>query len=145
MSQQQVVRYPPSVSCGAGSLLSLHNHLLLTFAIQLQATPWLTLLQSQVYSKIIDEVCDASQIDFEEGGVDSETLKLLKQVSNLDFVLSSHENEIARNPRCFGRSLNAFKILPFHRHRRQILSANIFYLQSESSVTLWWGWKWPRF
>ncbi|KAF7509750.1 hypothetical protein GJ744_007445 [Endocarpon pusillum] len=32
----------------------------------------------QVYSKIIDEVCDASQIDFEEGGVDSETLKLLK-------------------------------------------------------------------
>lgn len=32
-----------------------------------------------VYSKIIDEVCDSSQIDFEEGGVHSETLQLLKK------------------------------------------------------------------
>ena len=45
--------------------------------------------QGQVYSRIIDQVCDASQTDFEEGGVDSDTLKLLKQVSWL-VVLYKH-------------------------------------------------------
>lgn len=41
-----------------------------------------------MYSKIIDEVCDASQVDFEEGGVDADTLKLLKQVSNRSICVS---------------------------------------------------------
>jgi hypothetical protein len=49
-----------------------------------------------VYSRIIDEVCDASQIDFEEGGVDAETLKLLKQVSSLSSQLLSLKNIIQR-------------------------------------------------
>lgn len=37
--------------------------------------------KGDVYAKVIKEVCDASRIDFEEGGVDSSTLELMQTVS----------------------------------------------------------------
>ena len=35
-----------------------------------------------MYAKVIQEVCDQSQVDFEEGGVDPGTLEKLKSVSS---------------------------------------------------------------
>jgi hypothetical protein len=37
-------------------------------------------MQGPVYSKVIDAVCEQSQVDFEEGGIDQGTLDLLKSV-----------------------------------------------------------------
>lgn len=34
-----------------------------------------------MFDKVIQEVCDSSQIDFEEGGVDQQTLEDLRKVS----------------------------------------------------------------
>lgn len=39
------------------------------------------LLQGVVFDRVIQEVCDSSQIDFEEGGVDQQTLEDLRKVS----------------------------------------------------------------
>jgi hypothetical protein len=36
-----------------------------------------------VYGKVIDAVCEQSQVDFEEGGIDQGTLELLKSVRHL--------------------------------------------------------------
>ena len=41
-----------------------------------------------MYQKIIEEVCDQSQQDFEEGGVDQATLELLKTVCLTDKLTS---------------------------------------------------------
>jgi transcription initiation factor TFIIA large subunit len=38
-----------------------------------------------VFEKVIQEVCDASQVDFEESGVDQQTLHDLRDVSILTF------------------------------------------------------------
>ena len=37
-------------------------------------------MQGGVYNKIVDAVCEQSQVDFEEGGIDQGTLELLKSV-----------------------------------------------------------------
>ena len=37
--------------------------------------------QGQVYDKVIHEVCEASRVDFEEGGVDQQTLEEMRRVS----------------------------------------------------------------
>src|SRR2546423_9994349 len=37
-------------------------------------------MKGPVYSKVIDTVCEQSQVDFEEGGIDQGTLELLKSV-----------------------------------------------------------------
>jgi len=67
---------------------SLHVHLEPAWCIQslrhlslnaLTETP-LTCVQGDVYDKVIKVVCEQSQVDFEEGGVDESTLKLLKSV-----------------------------------------------------------------
>lgn len=41
-----------------------------------------------MYDRVIREVCDASQVDFEEGGVDQQTLEDLKKVRQVDPHLS---------------------------------------------------------
>jgi len=38
-----------------------------------------------VYAKVIKDVCEASRVDFEEGGVDLNALEMLRQVR--DFLL----------------------------------------------------------
>ncbi|KAI1649966.1 uncharacterized protein F4817DRAFT_329276 [Daldinia loculata] len=40
-----------------------------------------------VYQQIIDDVLEASRVDFEEGGVDEGVLDELKRVSNWHFFL----------------------------------------------------------
>jgi transcription initiation factor TFIIA large subunit len=40
-----------------------------------------------VFERVIQEVCDASQVDFEESGVDQQTLADLRNVSDF-FILS---------------------------------------------------------
>jgi hypothetical protein len=44
---------------------------------------WLNWVVSQgsVFERVIQEVCDASQVDFEESGVDQQTLADLRNVS----------------------------------------------------------------
>jgi protein-S-isoprenylcysteine O-methyltransferase Ste14 len=42
-----------------------------------------------VFEKVIQEVCDSSQVDFEESGVDQKTLHDLRDVSFLSLVLIS--------------------------------------------------------
>jgi hypothetical protein len=37
--------------------------------------------QGTVFERVIREVCEASQVDFEEGGVDQHTLEEMKTVS----------------------------------------------------------------
>ena len=39
--------------------------------------------QGTVYDRVIQEVCGASQVDFEEGGVDQQTLEEMRTVSLL--------------------------------------------------------------
>jgi hypothetical protein len=41
-----------------------------------------------VFEKVIQEVCDASQVDFEESGVDQQTLHDLRDVSTIPFHIS---------------------------------------------------------
>jgi hypothetical protein len=41
-----------------------------------------------VFEKVIQEVCDASQVDFEESGVDQQTLHDLREVSTISFYVS---------------------------------------------------------
>ena len=36
-----------------------------------------------MYAKVIKDVCEASRVDFEEGGVDLGALELLKQVRDI--------------------------------------------------------------
>ena len=36
-----------------------------------------------MFDRVIQEVCDGSQVDFEESGVDQQTLLDLRRVSNL--------------------------------------------------------------
>lgn len=45
--------------------------------------PSLTVIapQGTVFEKVIQEVCDSSQVDFEESGVDQKTLHDLRDVS----------------------------------------------------------------
>lgn len=38
-----------------------------------------------VYDRVIQEVCEASQVDFEEGGVDQQTLEEMRRVSHQPF------------------------------------------------------------
>ena len=38
-------------------------------------------LQGELYNKVIQAVVEASQVDFEEGGVDQKALEVLRQVS----------------------------------------------------------------
>ena len=49
----------------------------------------LTNRQGDVYDKVIKVVCEQSQVDFEEGGVDESTLKLLKSVRELHSASSN--------------------------------------------------------
>ncbi|KAJ5089334.1 Transcription factor IIA alpha/beta subunit [Penicillium argentinense] len=42
-----------------------------------------------VFEKVIQEVCDSSQVDFEESGVDQKTLLDLREVNYLPFVVPS--------------------------------------------------------
>ena len=39
-----------------------------------------------VYDRVIQEVCEASQVDFEEGGVDQQTLEEMRTVGNPLFL-----------------------------------------------------------
>jgi hypothetical protein len=52
--------------------------------------PWqrsvLTCLQGEIYEKIIQEVINASQNDFEENGVQQQTLMELQQVGHVSFL-----------------------------------------------------------
>ena len=43
--------------------------------------------QGAVYAKVIDAVCESSQVDFEEGGVDQGTLELLRSVRDIFILL----------------------------------------------------------
>ena len=53
----------------------------------------LTCAQGEVYDKVIKVVCEQSQVDFEEGGVDESTLKLLKSVCGCGvFIQSLHRS-----------------------------------------------------
>jgi hypothetical protein len=55
-----------------------------SFGISLAPTKsLLTRTQGPVYSKVIDAVCEQSQVDFEEGGIDQGTLELLKSVCRI--------------------------------------------------------------
>jgi len=55
-----------------------------SFGISLAPTKsLLTRTQGGVYSKVIDAVCEQSQVDFEEGGIDQGTLELLKSVCHI--------------------------------------------------------------
>lgn len=40
-----------------------------------------------MFEKVIQEVCDSSQVDFEESGVDQKTLHDLRDVSLSSFIL----------------------------------------------------------
>jgi len=44
-----------------------------------------------VFERVIQEVCDASQVDFEESGVDQQTLSDLRKVSDLLYFLCFDE------------------------------------------------------
>ncbi|GAA5231390.1 hypothetical protein GCM10025794_36040 [Massilia kyonggiensis] len=45
-------------------------------------------MQGTVFDRVIQEVCDASQVDFEESGVDQQTLIDLRKVgSRYPFIL----------------------------------------------------------
>jgi hypothetical protein len=44
--------------------------------------------QGTVFERVIQEVCDASQVDFEESGVDQQTLSDLRKVNNSLFYFS---------------------------------------------------------
>jgi hypothetical protein len=60
-----------------------------------------------VYGRVIDQVCEQSQVDFEEGGIDQSTLELLKSVrtfSTLSDILLELQIEIVYFL-CFGPSL----------------------------------------
>ena len=39
------------------------------------------MIQGTVFERVIQEVCESSQVDFEESGVDQQTLEDLRQVS----------------------------------------------------------------
>ena len=43
-----------------------------------------------VFEKVIQEVCDSSQVDFEESGVDQQTLHDLRDVSYPLFLVPGH-------------------------------------------------------
>ena len=51
------------------------------------------LIQGGVYAKIIQDVLEASQVDFEEGGVDQSTLDKLRKVGS--HLFSSNEAYMA--------------------------------------------------
>lgn len=57
-----------------------------------------------MYAKVIKEVCEQSQVDFEEGGVDQSTLEMLKTVGGLSLFLVSTSG--------FGRDLLKFWSYP---------------------------------
>jgi hypothetical protein len=42
----------------------------------------ISLFKGDVYGRVINDVCDASRQDFEEGGVELATLDLLKSVGD---------------------------------------------------------------
>lgn len=50
----------------------------------------LTRLQGEIYEKIIQEVINASQNDFEENGVQQQTLVELQQVGHVFFPYTHH-------------------------------------------------------
>ncbi len=47
-------------------------------------------MQPDVYAKVIKDVCEASRVDFEEGGVDLRALEMLKQVRDSSLRFSFH-------------------------------------------------------
>lgn len=48
----------------------------------------LCVAQGTVYDRVIQEVCEASRVDFEEGGVDQQTLEEMRMVSIFFFSFS---------------------------------------------------------
>jgi hypothetical protein len=50
--------------------------------------------QGVVFERVIREVCEASQVDFEEGGVDQQTLEEMRQVSSMFFDFSSLTDQV---------------------------------------------------
>jgi hypothetical protein len=50
--------------------------------LRFEQRPRLTSLQGEIYEKIIQEVINASQNDFEENGVQQQTLMELQQVGH---------------------------------------------------------------
>ncbi|KAI4123731.1 MAG: hypothetical protein LQ347_006038 [Umbilicaria vellea] len=53
-------------------------------------------LVGTVYSRIIDEVIQSSQVNFEEDGVDQQTLNEMRTVGLLSFSLGVSPDKIAR-------------------------------------------------
>jgi len=52
-----------------------------------------------VYAKVIKDVCEASRVDFEEGGVDLNALDMLRQVRNFFLHYPSTISSITFNCR----------------------------------------------
>lgn len=50
-------------------------------------------LQGTVFERVIQEVCDASQVDFEESGVDQQTLVDLRKVRDLFLFFKMMESD----------------------------------------------------
>lgn len=50
-------------------------------------------MQGTVFERVIQEVCDASQVDFEESGVDQQTLVDLRKVRDLFLFFKMMESD----------------------------------------------------